>query len=151
MSVSINILAVGDPAVYAYVYQSLAILDRTFDRHWNVTWGFVLIRGTSHRKEAVQVLKYLSSKDVDRKVGQYAGSPVRYSSYAADSSRYPWYEAQLAMLDRCNPLPRNSRMNEILPIITSQLVSAFNDESDPGSALKSAAGEIEKLRGDNRR
>jgi multiple sugar transport system substrate-binding protein len=127
------------------------IIAGTFDRPWNVIWGFALIRGTSHRKEAVQVLKYLSSRDVDRKIGRYAGSPVRYSSYTADSSHCPWYEAQLAMLDRCNSLPRNSRMNEILPIITSQLVSAFNDETDPGSALRKAAGEIERLRGDNRR
>lgn len=114
----------------------------TFDRPWNVVWSFGVLAGSADVSAAFEFLRYLSSPEVDRKVGRYAGSPVRGSTYAADRAEVPWYAVQEAMLDRASRLPRHPRMNRILPVVTGRIVRAFNGEASPREALDAAAADV---------
>jgi multiple sugar transport system substrate-binding protein len=114
----------------------------TFEKPWNVVWSFGVLSAAPDVAAAFEFLRYLSSPAVDAKVGRYAGSPVRSSTYDADRHAVPWYAVQEEMLDRCERLPRHPRMNAILPAVTEKLVAAFSGRAQPGEALSEAADAV---------
>jgi ABC-type glycerol-3-phosphate transport system substrate-binding protein len=91
---------------------------------------------------AFEFLRYLSGPEVDAKVGRYAGSPVRSSTYAADRETVPWYAVQEGMLDRASRLPRHPRMNAILPAVTEKLVACMSGDLPAQAALDQAAAAV---------
>lgn len=118
------------------------ITAATFEKPWNVVWSFGVLAAAPDPAAAFEFLRYLSSPAVDKKVGRYAGSPVRSSTYDADRAAVPWYAVQEEMLDRCARLPRHPRMNAILPAVTEMLVAAFSGRVQPSEALSRAAESV---------
>ena len=60
--------------------------------------GFGITSKSANKNEAEKLLMYLTSTDVDKAVGNYAGSPVRYPQARRDKN--PWYDSHLAMLEQ---------------------------------------------------
>lgn len=114
----------------------------TFEKPWNVVWSFGVLAASPDVPAAFEFLHYLSGPEVDAKVGRYAGSPVRSSTYAAGREAVPWYPVQEEMLDRALRLPRHPRMNAILPAVTEKLVACFSGELSARDALDQAAAAV---------
>ncbi len=117
----------------------------TLDKPWNVTWSFALNNNSKNKEEAIRFLAYLTSKDIDKLVGSYAGSPVRKSTYLdeRERSKCPWYDAHLEMVEKyAKPLPSLKGSGEILGILYEYISKAFNHELSAEEALKTAHEKI---------
>lgn len=114
----------GGQAGFIYSSDGSGLSATTFDQPWNVVWSFGVLRQAPDTAAAFELLHYLSSPEVDRMVGRYAGSPVRSSTYRRDAT-VPWYPAQEAMLDRCRRLQPHPEMNAVLGALTPELAAAF--------------------------
>jgi multiple sugar transport system substrate-binding protein len=120
----------------------------TFERPWNVAWSFAILSGTRRADEAFALLAYLSSREVDKAVGRFAGSPVRSSSYAdpAEAAACPWYPVQLDMIRRAYTLPRLRSGGELFGVLYEELSRAFAGRVSPAEALAGAEGRINDIR-----
>ena len=117
----------------------------TLDKPWNVTWSFALNNNSKNKEDAVRFLAYLTSKDIDKLVGSYAGSPVRKSTYLDETerSKCSWYDAHLDMVEKyAKPLPSLKGSGEILGILYEYISKAFNHELSAEEALKTAHEKI---------
>lgn len=118
----------------------------TFKTAWNVTWSFGITSKSANKNEAEKLLMYLTSTDVDKAVGNYAGSPVRISTYEARRDKNPWYDSHLAMLEQyAKPLPSLVNMGAIMAPLYKYIHQAFTGTISPEKALSEAYAEIEKL------
>lgn len=117
----------------------------TLDKPWNVTWSFALNNNSKNKEDAIRFLAYLTSKDIDKLVGSYAGSPVRKSTYLdeRERSKCSWYDAHLDMVEKyAKPLPSLKGSGEILGILYEYISKAFNHELSAEEALKTAHEKI---------
>ncbi|WP_207643666.1 ABC transporter substrate-binding protein [Desnuesiella massiliensis] len=117
----------------------------TLDKPWNVTWSFALNNNSKNKEDAVRFLAYLTSKDIDKLVGSYAGSPVRKSTYLDETerSKCSWYDAHLEMVEKyAKPLPSLKGSGEILGILYEYISKAFNYELSAEEALRTAHKKI---------
>jgi multiple sugar transport system substrate-binding protein len=116
----------------------------TFEYPWNVTWSFGINKRSYKKKMAADLLFYLSSKEIDREVGLYAGSPLRKSSYnyPEAATRYPWYNTQLTMLNRSKPLPDIANSGELFGFLYQYVHRCFVGELNAAAALEKAEDAI---------
>lgn len=117
----------------------------TLDKPWNVTWSFALNNNSKNKEDAVRFLAYLTSKDIDKLVGSYAGSPVRKSTYLDETerSKCSWYDAHLEMVEKyAKPLPSLKGSGEILGILYEYISKAFNYELSAEETLRIAHEKI---------
>lgn len=121
------------------------IATAPFTTPWNVAWSFGVLSAAPDVPAAFEVLRYLSSPEVDRKVGRYAGSPVRRSSYERDRDVVPWYNAQERMLDQSKRLPYHPAMSSVVGIITDQLRASFTRDRSAKDALEQAAAGVREV------
>lgn len=114
---------------------------------WNVTWSFGVSKASSRKDKAMRLLEYLTSKEVDRYVGSYAGSPVRKSTYEADKDNYPWYEIHYDLVTKyAKPLPKMLNAGKLMDPIYKGVYSVFTDKALPASALKEMHNQVMKLK-----
>ncbi|MCE5170427.1 hypothetical protein LQV63_14015 [Paenibacillus profundus] len=93
--------------------------------------------------EANALLRYLSSKEADRIIGAYAGSPVRLSTYDSDGDKHSWYDAHLSMLQQyAQPLPSLVRAGEVMGVLYQEIFEAFQGLRSAEAALKRAEARI---------
>lgn len=110
---------------------------------WNVTWSFGINRCSDRQNEANEFLHYLTSKEVDRIVGAFAGSPVRRSTYEIDNKKYKWYPIHLEMIkELAYPLPKMDNAGEKLGVLYKVITEAFNARITINEALEEAEKEI---------
>lgn len=110
---------------------------------WNVTWSFAINAKSKHQSLANQFLAYLTSKEVDRIVGGYAGSPVRKSTYVIDGERYPWYKTHLQLiLKYAKPLPSMEYAGDKTEPMYQALHEAFVGKIRVAEALEEAENRI---------
>lgn len=110
---------------------------------WNVTWSFGINSLSNKKEEANKFLQYLSSKEIDRVVGKYAGSPVRKSTYEIDYDKYPWYKTHLEMIEKyAKPLPKMDNAGTILGVLYESINDAFNFKTTVKNALCKAEKDI---------
>lgn len=113
---------------------------------WNVTWSFAINSKSNKKKIAEEFLMYLSSKEVDRVVGGYAGSPVRKSSYKKDMDKYPWYGVHLKLIEKyAKPLPSLVDSGRKLGYMYNCVDEVFNQRKDIEVALNEAESNILKM------
>lgn len=106
---------------------------------WNVTWSFGISSLSNKKAEANKFLKYITSKEVDKVVGAYAGSPVRKSTYLEDKDKYNWYDIHLQLIEEyAHPLPSLSNAGAKFGVIYEALTKAFGGETTIKDALKEA-------------
>lgn len=118
----------------------------TFKTPWNVTWSFAINARSTKWEEANEFLAYLTTKNIDRIVGGYAGSPVRQSTYEADSCKHPWYAIHLEMIrDFAKPLPKMINTGTKLSHLYSEITEAFNNRKTAAQALSDAYTAIRKI------
>lgn len=113
---------------------------------WNVTWSFGINKLCRDRESAEQFLEYITSKDIDRKVGAYCGNPTRTSSFITDAVAYRWYPALHKMIEKAKPLPHLSNTGELIEIVTEEIVKAFTGKQDAETALYEAYKKIIQIR-----
>ena len=89
---------------------------------WNVTWSFGIPSLTTKTDEALQFMKYLSSKKVDKLIGGYCGNPTRTSTFIEDGIKHAWYKNLYNMLVNCKPLPNLLNTGELIGVFTEELV-----------------------------
>lgn len=110
---------------------------------WNVTWSFAINAKSKKKKESEEFLRYLSSKEVDRVVGGFAGSPVRKSTYNMDMDKYPWYKTHLKLIEEyAKPLPQLIDSGAKLGELYNCVEMAFNNKKEIKEALKEAEAHI---------
>ncbi|MCT4562765.1 MAG: extracellular solute-binding protein [Maledivibacter sp.] len=115
----------------------------TFNTSWNVTWSFGITAKSKKKDMAEKLLIYLTSKEVDRYVGSFAGSPVRKSTYENDSNEYPWYETHYDLIaNYAKPMPKMLNTGSIIGPIYTAVYSAFTGRSEPSEALRKAQSNI---------
>ncbi|MBE3592424.1 MAG: extracellular solute-binding protein [Thermoanaerobacter sp.] len=115
----------------------------TFNTSWNVVWSFGINAKTLQKEDANKFLVYLTTKEIDRIVGSYAGSPVRYSTYRIDKNKYPWYELHLNMVENISkPLPQVPNLSTKLGYLYKELTNAFRNLKTPAEALNDAEKSI---------
>jgi multiple sugar transport system substrate-binding protein len=112
---------------------------------WNVTWSFGILSGSTAQNEAAHLLSWLSGRDSDKKIGRYAGSPCRQSTYDDPDlkRRCPWFSAQEAMVERAIPLPSRPDLAALISPMYTALAKAYVGELSVAKALDLAAGEVE--------
>jgi len=113
---------------------------------WNVTWSFGVLSAAANKHEAVELLAYLGSREVDRHIGVYAGSPVRKSTYqdAALRKRCPWFTAQETLLEQARPLPHIAILGDLIAPLYAELSRALRGECGAGEALVAARVAVEQ-------
>lgn len=117
---------------------------------WNVTWSFAINQRSSNKMLANTFLAYLSSKEIDRIVGGYAGSPVRRSTYIADVEKYPWYKTHRQLIETyAKPLPQMLNAGDKLAPLYEEISRAFSGEISSLVALEEAEKRILEI--DSRR
>lgn len=113
---------------------------------WNVTWSFGVLSASSNKHDAVELLAYLGSREVDCHIGVYAGSPVRKSTYrdAALRKRCPWFTAQEQLLERARRLPHLPKLGSLITPLYAELSRAFRGECTASEALITAREAVEQ-------
>lgn len=113
---------------------------------WNVTWSFGINKLSNKKLEANKFLRYITSKEIDRIIGSYAGSPVRKSTYLEDRDKYSWYDMHLELIQKyAQPLPSLSNAGAKFGVIYEALTKAFGGEITIKDALKEAEDKFIKL------
>lgn len=113
---------------------------------WNVTWSFAIDKQSPNQKLANLFLAYLTSNEVDRVVGQYAGSPVRKQTYLNDYENYPWYLVHLELINNyAKPLPMMNNSNDKYGPLYEHIYHALVGEQTPEEALEQAEKKILKI------
>ena len=113
---------------------------------WNVTWSFGINNLSDKKREAKEFLRYISSKNVDRVIGAYAGSPVRKSTYVTDMDKYKWYRMHLELIEKyAKPLPKINNAEEKFGVLYEALWKAFEGKITIKEALKTAEEKMLKL------
>lgn len=113
---------------------------------WNVTWSFGIHRSCTQVDDVQAFLQYLTSPEVDQKVGRYAGSPVRKSSYEADRFQYSWYGVHEKLLRKvAYPLPHREGMGALLEPLYDEIWQAFVGEKSPFEAVRDAEKRMMEL------
>lgn len=113
---------------------------------WNVTWSFGINALSKLKKEANEFLRYITSKEVDRVIGAYAGSPVRKSTYVEDMDKYNWYEMHLDLIENyAKPLPQILKAGDKFGVLYGAISKAFNGKNSIKEALKEAEEQISKI------
>ncbi|MBS3990917.1 MAG: extracellular solute-binding protein [Erysipelothrix sp.] len=101
----------------------------TFNTAWNVTWSFGVVNLSSQKQMCETFLAYITSQEVDRIVGSYAGSPVRRSTYMLDQSLYPWYPMHLELINTYGkPLPSVYDAGTLLGVFYRRIHQALIQE-----------------------
>lgn len=117
----------------------------TFDTAWNVTWSFAINKGTEFPEDANRLLAYLAGKKTDRIVGEYAGAPVRRSTYETDNDRYQWYPVLNNMISNCaEMLPKMENAGAKTGHLYEMLSQAFTNRMTAAEALDKAENAILK-------
>lgn len=115
----------------------------TFKTPWNVTWSFAIPSSSTNKTEAEKLLIYLTSKEIDQCVGEYAGSPVRKSTYLFGEKAYPWYPIHLEMIEKfAKPLPMLKDSGAIFGCLYHQIYEAFTEKKSSKEALQTAYDDI---------
>lgn len=110
---------------------------------WNVTWSFAISSLSKNKDEANYFLRYITSKEVDRVIGGYAGSPVRKSTYLTDKNKYNWYDMHLNLIEKyAQSLPQLINAGEKLGVLYDKLSKSFDGEITIKQCLQQAEDEI---------
>lgn len=113
---------------------------------WNVTWSFGINNLSNLKKEANEFLRYLTSKEIDRIVGSFAGSPVRKSTYEVDRDKYNWYDMHLELIEKnAKPLPHIVNGGSKFGVLYEVLSKIFRDEISIDEGLDQANERILQL------
>jgi multiple sugar transport system substrate-binding protein len=113
---------------------------------WNVTWSFAINRRSEKQELANTFLSYLTSKDIDRIVGGFAGAPVRKSTYEKDAGEHNWYHTHLELiLQYAKPLPKMDNAGEKMAPLYEHVYEAFIGKQTVADALEEAEKKILKL------
>jgi multiple sugar transport system substrate-binding protein len=113
---------------------------------WNVTWSFGINALSEKKKEANEFLRYITSKEVDRVIGAYAGSPVRKSTYVEDMEKHNWYEMHLDLVENyAKPLPQILKAGDKFGVLYEAISKAFNGKTTIEDALNEAEKKILKI------
>lgn len=115
---------------------------------WNATWGIGIPRNQSKvvQIRMTETLYRINQLDMDQKVLEIAGSPVRKSTYSqANLQKFFWLEAQWEMLHRCRTLPVTPKLGKILGVLYPAIYAAFCGEKSPQQALADAQLELERI------
>lgn len=113
---------------------------------WNVTWSFAISQRCKNKKLANEFLAYITSSEVDRIVGGYAGSPVRKSTYVKDAEKYRWYDTHLKLIEKyAKPLPMMDRAGEKMAPLYDYIYKALTGELDAGEALAYAEVKVKSV------
>lgn len=109
---------------------------------WNVTWSFAVSSKSKKQELANTFLTYLTSKEVDRIIGGFAGAPVRKSTYEADSAKYNWYNTHLKLLEYAKPLPMMDNAGVKMAPLYEHIYNAFTGKEDVVKALEEAENKV---------
>lgn len=113
---------------------------------WNVTWSFGINALSESTKEANEFLRYITSKEVDKVIGGYAGSPVRKSTYLEDMEKYNWYEMHLDLIQNyAKPLPQILKAGDKFGVLYEAVSKAFNEKATIKDALNEAEEKMLKI------
>lgn len=113
---------------------------------WNVTWSFAINNLSTKKEEANEFLKYITSKEVDRVIGGYAGSPVRKSTYVEDREKYNWYDMHLELIEKyAQPLPQLIKAGDKFGVLYEEIAKAFNNEITIKECLEQAEKRINNI------
>ncbi|UII55509.1 extracellular solute-binding protein [Cytobacillus spongiae] len=110
---------------------------------WNVTWSFAIHQQSAHHELANEFLSYITSKQIDRMIGSYAGSPVRKSTYSTDSSKFAWYKTHLQLIEHyAKPLPMMEAAGDRMAPLYEEISNAFSGKKSVESALNDAESKV---------
>lgn len=116
---------------------------------WNATWGIGLPnnQSLSVRIRMSERLYTINQPEMDQRILEVAGSPVRASTYSTTNlSQFFWLKAQREMLKRCRTLPAIPQLGKILGVLYPAIYAAFCGEKSPQKALADAQLALESLR-----
>lgn len=117
----------------------------SLETSWNTSWSFGINHLCKKQEAAEEFLQYISSKEIDKAVGDYCGNPTRRSSFLAGQQEYRWYPVVYNMLKRTKPLPHLSNTGQLIAIMTNEIVKAFNNDITAKEALQQAYQQIVNL------
>jgi multiple sugar transport system substrate-binding protein len=113
---------------------------------WNVTWSFAINSRSQKQELANTFLAYLTSKDIDRIIGGFSGSPVRKSTYEKDAGKHKWYHTHLELiLQYANPLPKMDNAGVKMAPLYEHIYEAFIGKQTVADALEEAEKKVLKL------
>lgn len=116
---------------------------------WNATWGIGLPSNQplGVRIQMAERLYRINQPEMDQKILEVAGSPVRVSTYSTPNfAQFFWLKAQWEMLQRCRTLPAIPQLGKILSVLYPAIYAAFCGEKSPQKALAAAQLALESLR-----
>lgn len=105
------------------------------DTSWNVSWSFALNRLSNKEKLAIEFFEYITSKEMDIKVGDFSGNPIRKSTYENDRGEHPWYSALIKMLESAEPLENLANTGDLIGIATKEIYEAYLGNISPKAAI----------------
>jgi multiple sugar transport system substrate-binding protein len=95
---------------------------------WNVTWSFGLNAKSQHKEIAIEVMKKITQKEIDKQVGRKCGNPTRKSNFIEDQENYPWYPIVEKMIEEAKPLPSTKDLPQAISTLTSVLENRLHSE-----------------------
>lgn len=112
------------------------------DTSWNVSWSFALNRLCQNKDSAMEFFEYITSKEMDVKVGDFSGNPIRKSTYENDNDEHPWYSALIKMLESAEPLENLENTGELIGISTKEIYEAYLGNITPKAAIENIYNNI---------
>lgn len=116
-----------------------------FPKPWNATWSIAIPRNLAEN-EALQALDgffNILTPELDLKIIESAGSPVRKQSYAPQYlQRYFWLGAQKQMLERAQILPLRPEVGQFLGALYEAVYAAFVGDKTSAQALSDAESAV---------
>ncbi len=95
---------------------------------------------TGDRPEVHKLLKYLTTGEVDKIVGAFAGSPVRYSTYSEDNVQYAWYCEHLNFINNeASVLQKPEGCAQRIGAYSNLLTEMVNEERTPLETVRECA------------
>jgi multiple sugar transport system substrate-binding protein len=117
----------------------------TFSTAWNVTWSFAISAGSRKKEKANELLRFLRSPEIDAIAGAHSGAPVRRQSYLEGKDKFPWYECQLSMIEKAEPLPNMLLAGDKNGVFYEEIAEAFGGRKSSAKAMEDAKRRIDRM------
>ena len=112
------------------------------------TQGFAISRHTSHRAEALRLLKYLVAPETQRRMGHVLVPSHRESArQVIDEMLSPPHNHQVILnsMETLNPFPRHPRINELQQVLSETKRLVWTRQQSPEAGLRECAHQFREI------
>jgi multiple sugar transport system substrate-binding protein len=110
-------------------------------------WLLGITSNSANKDLALELIKYLTSSDVQKKALSYGGIPTRVSIFRSSevTSKYPYFEAIYSGTNNSRVRPRTTKWSRIEDVFGEELSKCIDGKQSVDDTIKNSHNAIKKL------